>query len=933
LPRLFISHSSKDNVEALAFQRWLVANGWSEEDVFIDLHGIGAGERWRDTLRKANASCEAVVLLATPDSLSSSECQREMNLAEDLGKEIIVAVLKGLTKDDDRIARFADRQFVDLSAQPTERMEPFEHDGRVHRVEFHLPALASIKARLAHLGIAPSSFAWTPKEGAGPYPGLAAFGEDDAGIFFGREADIMAGITKLRLLRKRRAPRLLVIQAASGAGKSSFLRAGLWPRLSRDPDFVPLAVLRPALGIMTGPDGLGRRLAGWFESQGKTKVPGDIHALLAKTDSEAAAGLAALIAEATALATTARRAGAPDARPPAPLIAIDQGEEMFASENLGESQRFLALLAGILKEPPLDVDPYVLVTIRADSVETLLQRWPALGLDTPESHYLPPLSPTAYRDVIVKPAEVYSQNVRRLSVEPALVYQLVKDATGADALPLLAFTLENLFYEFGGDGNLTLERYEAMGGIGGSIDRALADAQRKAGASGTAEHLRRLMVPGLATWDPQAGAAKRLVAGEADLVGGRGASLATLCNALVAGRLLTRGAGTLEVAHEALLRRAPIAGWLEEEKDALKLRDDVLREAREWAEGGKDAEHLVRRGARLESALDLRDNADFAAALAPAKDYITASRRLEAAGRRKARWLQAVIYTMLLGIIAGLVAFINQEFLKERYQWRVVMGPSLLTVEQEKEKAAKPGSDFKECANGCPTMIVVPAGKFTMGSPETERDRLKNEGPQHEVTIAKPFAVGRTDVTFAEWDICVAAGACTKVPDNGWGRGDRPVVMVSWEEAKGYVAWLKRMTGKDYRLLSEAEWEYSARAGNQGRWSFGDDEAQLGDYGWFFENSKGNPQPVAKKKPNAFGLYDMHGNVWQWVDDPYHENYEGALSDGSVWGSGGDASRRVIRGGSWAYIPVGLRSAYRRTGPTDKRDFNLGFRVGRTLTP
>ena len=147
MTRLFISHSSKNNVEALAFRRWLMANGWSEEDIFIDLHGIGAGERWRDTLRKANASCEAVILLASPHSLDSKECQREMNLAEDLGKEIIVAVLKGLTKDDTHLARYADRQFVDLSAQPTERMEPFEHDGRVHRVEFLLPAFASIKAR------------------------------------------------------------------------------------------------------------------------------------------------------------------------------------------------------------------------------------------------------------------------------------------------------------------------------------------------------------------------------------------------------------------------------------------------------------------------------------------------------------------------------------------------------------------------------------------------------------------------------------------------------------------------------------------------------------------------------------------------------------------------------------------------------------------
>ena len=141
------------------------------------------------------------------------------------------------------------------------------------------------------------------------------------------------------------------------------------------------------------------------------------------------------------------------------------------------------------------------------------------------------------------------------------------------------------------------------------------------------------------------------------------------------------------------------------------------------------------------------------------------------------------------------------------------------------------------------------------------------------------------------------------------------------------------MTGKDYRLLSEAEWEYAARAGNQGRWSFGDDEAQLGDYAWFNRNSDVKTQPVAKKKPNAFGLYDMHGNVWQWVEDPYHDSYAGAPSDGSVWDQGADANRRVVRGGSRGNIPRYLRSAVRDGYAALNRYNDLGFRVRRTLTP
>jgi hypothetical protein len=354
---------------------------------------------------------------------------------------------------------------------------------------------------------------------------------------------------------------------------------------------------------------------------------GEINAKLAQPGTGALLSMSSLLSEATQIATMLRRTGAQDARPPAPLIAIDQGEELFAAENAAESGRFLELLAAVLKEPPPEADPYVLVTIRAGSVEALLQRWPALGLETPESHHLPPLPPSAYRDVIVKPAEVYMERVRRLVVEPALADALARDATGADALPLLAFTLEKLFHEFGADGNLTVERYDAMGGIGGSIDRALAEAQRQAGPVGTAEHLRRLMLPGLATWDPGANAAKRLVAKEADLTAGDRAALAPLANALVDARLLTRGRDTIEVAHESLLRRPPIAGWLDEHKDALKLRDDVLKEAKEWADRGEQPSDLVRRGERLRMAEQTATSPIFNSALAPASNYLAACRR------------------------------------------------------------------------------------------------------------------------------------------------------------------------------------------------------------------------------------------------------------------------------------------------------------------
>ena len=261
-------------------------------------------------------------------------------------------------------------------------------------------------------------------------------------------------------------------------------------------------------------------------------------------------------------------------------------------------------------------------------------------------------------------------------------------------------------------------------------------------------------------------------------------------------------------------------------------------------------------------------------------------------------------------------------------------GPNLLTVEEERLKAATPGSAFKECAHGCPVMIVVPAGNFLMGSPETEAGRSINEGPQHQVTIAEPLAVSKFEVTFEEWDACVAAAACPRVPDV-WGRGAMPVINVSWSDAKSYVGWLVRLTGKPYRLLSEAEWEYCARAGATTAYSWG------GEPGTVNANCDGcgsqwdlkQAAPAGSFKPNAFGLYDMHGNVWEWVEDSWHKDYMGAPTYGSSWVQDGPPVFRVIRGGSWRTESDLLRVAVRDRRQIKVRFDTLGFRVARRLKP
>jgi formylglycine-generating enzyme required for sulfatase activity len=252
------------------------------------------------------------------------------------------------------------------------------------------------------------------------------------------------------------------------------------------------------------------------------------------------------------------------------------------------------------------------------------------------------------------------------------------------------------------------------------------------------------------------------------------------------------------------------------------------------------------------------------------------------------------------------------------------------------------GHQFRDCPT-CPEMIVVPGGEFLMGSPERERGRGKDEGPQHKVVFARPFAVGRYEVTFAQWDACVGESGCTHKPgDEGWGRGRRPVINVSWPDAQQFVAWLTKKTGKPYRLLSEAEWEYAARAASK----LADDPPPFStgatvnykqaNYDANFVYNGGRMGVYRQKTldvgslpKNAFGLYDMHGNVWEWVEDCYHDSYTGAPTDGSA--VGGTCTLRILRGGAWNYQPQYLRSAYRYATAPAVRMENAGFRVARSL--
>ena len=237
-------------------------------------------------------------------------------------------------------------------------------------------------------------------------------------------------------------------------------------------------------------------------------------------------------------------------------------------------------------------------------------------------------------------------------------------------------------------------------------------------------------------------------------------------------------------------------------------------------------------------------------------------------------------------------------------------------------------SDALQSGGRGPLMVVVPAGGFRMGCLANDDACARTEHPAHDVTIGAPFALSAFEVRFQEWDACVAAGGCGHWPDDvGWGRGPRPVINVSWEDAKEYVAWLSAEAGAEYRLPSESEWEYGARAGTTTKYGWGDD---LGSNRANCKEGCGDPfdhtAPVGSFAPNPWGLYDMHGNVIEWVEDCWSTSYApGRLVN---------CERRVLRGGAWLGSHSTLRSAFRHSAPTDSRAFDeWGFRVARTLAP
>jgi len=653
--RIFISHSTANNPAALAIARWLEELGWG--DYFLDIssdRGLLPGERWQQALRVAADRCEAVLFLISPAWRDSRWCLAEFLLAKQLGKPVFGVLVDGTALETLPKEMTAEWQLCDLVAGVERRRYEVAFDPVVPRTTVDLAeaGLSRLKRGLQRAGVGATTFEWPPPldPHRPPYRGLKPLDIDDAAVFFGREAAVVRGLDALRRLRERGVEQMLVIVAASGAGKSSYLRAGLWPRLKRDDrHFLPLPIVRPGRAVLTGPTGLIVSLEAAFKERRRPKNRADIIDALRRPN-----GLIGQLTELQASASETLGGNTPTV-----LIPIDQGEELFAAEGRVESEPFLSMLVTALLSP----DPERCDSPIARPVALLGLRSESLGRFQEDDHLatvgrvlfeLEPLPPGALKAVIEEPAERSSAAGRPLKVNPDLTEQLLRDAVGADALPLLAFTLERLFLDYGSDGELSLADYEALGRIRGAIEAAVQAAfddpsQEPVIASNASEReqaLRQGFIPWLAVVDPYTGERRRRVAKWDEIP----PEAHPVFERLVKARLLIRdrrwmetsGSDTVvvEIAHEALLRQWPLLNdWLAQESDALKVLEDVRRAASEWAVNQQGPAWLIHAGERLENGRALLKRVDFVRWLgSDGRDYIAAchAREMAAVNEREA---------------------------------------------------------------------------------------------------------------------------------------------------------------------------------------------------------------------------------------------------------------------------------------------------------
>jgi WD40 repeat protein len=630
--RIFLSHASADTREAVALKRWLseqrpqLAN-----EIYLDIDpesGIQLGAKWKAQLFQNNSRCEVVICLLSRRWLASVECKTEFRTAENLGKQILCARLEE-TDDADITAEW---QRCDLFADGPQTSIPVPGD---RPVRFNTVALDRLRRAIEGTGVGPENFVWPPAEDLqrAPYRGWEPFEHIDAGVFYGRDAAIVRGLDELRAMRLSGAKSLFVVLGPSGSGKSSFLRAGLIPRLQRqDRQFFALGVMRPERNALTGEHGLAAAI---HTARKTLKLGGASLGDVKRACLQDPDRVAELLAEIRTSAAERLAEGDQQTTRPTMVLPLDQAEELFTSDAGPQAEQFLSLLADLVSRVnATEVGLIVAATIRTDRYE-VMQNHPSLGaVNSVLFNELKPMPRSQFKEVITGPASRTEQADQQVRLSPALVERLLADAAeGADTLPLLSLTLARLYADWvdAGDEELTLEDYESMGGMGDVVNNEIEQIlSHGAHDRPTAlKLLRSAFIPWLATINPDSDQPMRRVARYGDLPD----DSRPLIDALVAKRLMVKdtrdGDTVVEVALESLLRQwDELAGWLREERQNLIAADDVERNATAWATHDHDPAWLLS-GTRLDDAETLSAAPEFGERLAGTRDYLTASRTAE----------------------------------------------------------------------------------------------------------------------------------------------------------------------------------------------------------------------------------------------------------------------------------------------------------------
>lgn len=869
---IFLSHSSHDNEIAGQVKARLEQLG--HRSIFLDFdpeQGIPAGRDWEKELYAKLRECRALIVLCSQASMASQWCFAELTHAKAQGKPVFP-----LKIDSSGVHPIlANLQIVDA-------MEGW--DQAYHRLAKGLLAA----------GLDPKNcFDWDGMRP--PYPGLPAFQEQDAAIFFGRDKEIREGQALLNRLQQFGGSRLTLMLGASGSGKSSLMRAGLLPRLKRDQRWVVVEPFRP----LNAPfDELATVLSKRLNqtSQVGKEAPTDVAHVRDRIRWEEHDGKKSVDVFLKLLKELRENAGSRDATV---LLMIDQCEELLTVDDSREGDRFLAFLRAVLDCE--DSRFLVLATLRSDFLGSFQDHPVMRGLRF-GTFPVPQMAVDDFASVIEEPAKIAG-----LELGPGLVQAMINDTKTADALPLLAFTLRELYEGFGQDKRLALEDYrDQLGRLDGCIARA-AEAVLNAKPLSESElsDLRAAFLSMVRVADNDQYAKQPVLWNHIP------DSIREVLERFVTARLLISNGdekGRIhEVAHEALFRAWPrLVDWLKDDRSFLVWQQRLRTVVAQYEETHKSADVLLR-GFPLTEALEWLEKQPVSFSQRE-RQFVIASKK-----RRTRNWMVAIV-VIVFSLIAIVLSFRLGGYSLDQAIFKV---QSRLFVSIHIE----------------PDMQPVSAGRFRQG--DTHGRGQSNETPVHEVTI-KSFAIGKYEVTFEEYDrFAIATGQPFPI-DQGWGRGRRPVIMVSWEEAKAYAQWLSKETGKRYRLPTESEWEYAARSGGKDEiWAGTSNEQELTEYAVYKVNSKNHTAPVGPdqgRKPNAIGLYDMSGNVYEWVEDCEHGHYEHAPTDG-MEASTGICEKRVIRGGSWGYMPESLRVSHRfGTDPSYKR-YYIGFRLAQDLEP